>query len=534
MHRKQKAFRGWPFRAVLAGATALALTLTACSGGEVKNSDEVATGGNMVTVIGADPETLNPGLTTSNDTAFIVAQVFEGLVKIDADGLPQPELAEEWNISDDGKTYTFTLRNDVTWHDGESFTSADVKWSFETGLENNARAQTALKEVADIETPDDRTVVVTLTTPQAAFLTQMKVFDTPIMPKHVFEGTDLATNPANQAPIGTGPFAFDSWDHGSAVTLKKYDGYWREDQPYLDAVTFSVMSDAAQRTIALQTGEADFVGAFYLARADVAALEKNPDIVVRKQTTIPSLHFMQMNEENEVLANKEVRQAIAMAIDRERIVDQAMSGLGIPGKGSFGNGFPWLYNEDVSYDKLYPLDPAKAKTKLEDAGVSAGTTLRLTYDASKVQFQAASAIIKDNLKQIGIDVVLEPMEASVYKDAVYTNRDYDLALQSFTSSGDPAIGYHRIYVSTPTREVNKNATGYSNPKVDELLEEAASVADIDTRGELYKQAQAILNEDVPTLILFDELQADAVGANVEGFFAGINPMDQWAGVHFKK
>ncbi|HEU4808602.1 MAG TPA: ABC transporter substrate-binding protein [Homoserinimonas sp.] len=535
MYRKNNARRGWALRATVAGAAALALTLTACSGGSSEAPEaEAERGGNMVTVLGFDPETLNPGLTTSNDTAFIVAQVFEALVWSDADGKPQPLLAESWEVSDDELTYTFSLRDGVTWHDGEPFTSADVKWTFETGLENNARAQTALKHVAAIDTPDDLTVVITLDTPQAAFLTQMKVFDTPIMPKHVYDGTDINQNPANQAPIGTGPFVFAEWDHGSAVTLEANEDYWDEGLPYLDSITFSVMSDAAQRTIALQTGQADFVGAFYLARADVEALEADENMVVRKQTTIPSLHFMQMNHENEYLGDKKVRQALAYAIDRERIVEQAMSGLAVAGKGSFGNGFPWMYNEDVSYDKLYPFDPEKAKELLEDAGVPEGTNFRVTYDASKVHFQAAGAIIKDNLKQVGIEVTLQPMEASVYKDNVYTNRDFDLAIQSFTSSGDPAIGYHRIYVSTPTNEVNKNATGYSNPEVDELLDKAASVSDFEERGEFYKQAQEILNEDIPTLILFDELQADAAGANVEGLFVGVNPMDQWKHVYLTK
>lgn len=535
MIRTSRALR--PFRAATVGLAALALVLTACSGGGSAKegasgaSGDIKAGGTMVTAIGADPETLNPGLTTSNETAFVSAQVFEGLVRIDPKGVPQPELAKSWDISDDGLTYTFHLRDGVTWHDGEAFSSADVAWSFQTGLANNARAQTALAKVAAIDTPDPETVTVTLSVPQAAFITQMKVFDTPILPKHVYDGTDLQTNPANQAPIGTGPFAFDSWDHGAAVKLKRYDHYWAgDDKPYLDRITFSVIADAAQRTTALKTGDADFVGAMYLARADVAALEKDPNLVVRKQTAIPSLHFIQINEANPLLAKKEVRQALAYAIDRQRIVDQAMSGLAVEGKGSFGNGFPWMYNKDVSYDKLYPFDSKKAKKLLKGADVPSGTAFRLAYDASKPWFQSAAAIVKDDLSKVGIAVTLEPMEASVYKDNVYGKRDYDLAMQSFTSSGDPAIGYHRMYVTTPGNEVNKNATGYSNPEVDDLLAQAASVSDLTERGELYKKAQVILNEDVPTLVMYDELQADAVSSAVKGFFGGINPMDQWTDV----
>jgi peptide/nickel transport system substrate-binding protein len=539
MYRKTTTSRGrrWPLRAAVAGIAALALTLTACSGGSGSPSASTPVGqrgGDLVAVIGGDPTTLNPGLTTSNDTAIIAAQVFEGLVIMDAAGKPQPELAKSWDISKDELTYTFHLRTGVTWHDGKPFTSDDVKWSFETGLKTNARAQTALKQVASIATPDAATVVITLKIPQAAFLSLMKVFDTPILPKHVYAGTDITTNPANQAPIGTGPFMFDKWNHGSSVTLKKNPNYWQAGKPYLNSVTFSVMNDAAQRTIALKTGQVDYVGAVYLARADVAQLKTEKDVVIHEQTSIPALHFMWMNETNKYLADKNVRQAIAMAIDRNRLVSQAMAGLATEGKGSFGNGFSWMYDKDVSYDKLYPLDATKAKAMLDKAGVPAGTTLRIAFDAAKAQFQAASAIIKDNLKKIGIDVTLQPMEASVFTDKVYKQHDYDLALQSFTSSGDPAIGYHRLYITTPGNTVNQNPTGYSNPKVDELLGQAASVSDLTKRAAFYYQAQDILNKDVPTLVLFDEKQADAVSSHVKGFFADLNPMDQWTDAYITK
>ncbi|HET8589675.1 MAG TPA: ABC transporter substrate-binding protein, partial [Nakamurella sp.] len=251
---------------------------------------------------------------------------------------------------------------------------------------------------------------------------------------------------------------------------------------------------------------------------------------VRTQSAIPALDFMAMNEKNKYLADKKVRQAIAMAVDRDRIVQQAVAGLAVPGKGSFGNGFPWAYDESVSYDKLYPMDPGKAKQMLADAGVPEGTTLRLTYYAQNAKFSAAAEIIKDNLKQVGIDVTLQPMETAVFKENVYAKRDFDLAIQSFTSSGDPAIGYHRLYVSNEGTDPNVNATGYSNPKVDELLTKAGEVSDQDKRSDYYYQAQQILNEDLPTLILFDEQQADAYSKRLSGLYAGQNPDDQWGKV----
>ncbi|WP_156252330.1 ABC transporter substrate-binding protein [Pseudactinotalea terrae] len=523
----------------LAGVSALAVPLLAACNRDTNDPFADDTGGGesgggeggvAVIVTDADPESLNPGQTTSNQTLDVCAKIFEALVWIDPDGQPAPLLATEWTISEDELVYTFTLREGVTWHDGEPFTSADVVWTIEEGMPNNSRAQGVIAQIASVEAPGDYEVVITLIEPYAPLLQQLKVFDLPIIPKHVFEGTDLATNAASRAPIGTGPFRFSEWDPGRSLLLVANEEYWDEGKPGLSEIIYQIVPDAANRSAGLETGEYDFVGAFYLPRADVARLKSLDNVVVREQTTIPSLHFIQFNHQNEHLGKREVRQAIAKVVDRPRIVEQAMAGLGLPGVGSFGEGFPWLVNEEVSYDILYPLDPDAARSELESAGVPEGTTLRLTYDAAKPQFQAASQIVRDNLSAIGIEVTIEPLETSVYRDAVYAQRDFDLALQSFTSSGDPAIGYHRIYRTNETNDPNVNATGYSNAEVDALLEQAETVSDLEKRGEFYKQAQVILNEDVPTLVMYDELQADAVSTRLEGLFAGINPVDRWGEV----
>lgn len=548
-HRTLTAHFGRRLRVAAVGIAALAMLATACGGGSTPAANEssgaaggssaAASGdggsggaaGTAVMAIDADPPTLNPGLTTDYTTATnIAAKVFEGLVYLDPDGKPQPELATSWEISDDELTYTFHLRKGVLWQDGQPFTSADVKWSYQTGLAQNSRAQGALGHVASIDTPDDNTVVIKLSEPYAPFLAQMKVFDCPILPKHVYEKGDITNNPANQSPIGTGPFKFDSWNHGSSITLVANDKYWAEGEPKLSKLIMQVITDPSQRTSALTTGQVDFIGAYYLATTDVPKLKQDSNVTVRTQSAIPALDFMAMNQKNKYLADKNVRQAIAMAVDRNRIVQQAVAGLAVPGKGSFGNGFPWAYDESVSYDKLYPLDPAKAKQMLADAGVPEGTTMRLTYYSQNAKFSAAAEIIKDNLKQIGINVTLEPAETAVFKDNVYAKRDFDLALQSFTSSGDPAIGYHRLYVTNEGTDPNVNATGYANSKVDDLLTQAGEVSDRDKRSQAYFQAQQILNEDVPTLILFDEQQADAYSNKLSGLYAGQNPDDQWGKV----
>ena len=208
-----------------------------------------------------------------------------------------------------------------------------------------------------------------------------------------------------------------------------------------------------------------------------------------------------------------------------------MNGLARPGAGAFGDGFKWLFNDEVSYTKKYPLDPVRAKALLAKLGMKpGGTTLRLPFDASRAQMRAQSQIIQDNLRQIGLEVKLEPLERSVYYDRVFAKKDFDLTLGSYFSAGDPAIGYTRLYMTYSGTAPNTNASGYSNPKVDELLSQAATLVDRDARTKVYKELQVVLNEDLPTLVLFDEETVDSASKKLSGLFPALDARDQWAGV----
>jgi peptide/nickel transport system substrate-binding protein len=487
----------------------------------------------IIIVTDSDPDSLNPGLTTGYQALDVNVKVYEGLVWLDKQDKPQPQLATKWDVSSDNLTYTFTLREGVKWHDGSAFTADDVKWSFETGLKDNARAQGVIKNIASVTVSDPKTVVFKLKAPYAPFLKQMKSFDTPILCKAVYDGKgDIKANPANRAPIGTGPFKFKDWKAGQTLTLVKNPDYWEKGQPKVDELVFRIIPEAQNRVNAIVAGEVDILPAVMLPQANIKDIEGKPNINVNKQTAIPAVYFMLMNQANPALAKAEVRRALATAIDRPRIVTQAMGGLALPGFGSWGQGFAWATNKDSSYDKLYKLDPAKAKADVAAAGGVPGG-LRITYDAARPNFASAAQIIKDNLAQIGVEVKLEPLERSVFSDKVYAKRDYDLALQSFTSSGDPAIGYHRLYITNTARTANVNSTGYGSAEVDKLLADAAAKPDQAERGKLYQQAQAILDAALPTLILFDELQADVNRTSVTGLYVGVNPADQFGQVDIK-
>ena len=504
----------------------LALTLMWLAGHALAQAETPTPGGTAIVVLGSDPEHLNAGISTGYPIGAVGASLYSALVYLDRDGVPQGELAESWSVSDDDLVYTFRLRP-ASFHDGTPLTSADVVFSMEEVLApNHGRFLNAYRNIASLSAPDDATVVIELERPYAPLINLLTVFDAPVLPKHVYEGTDPLTNPANENPVGSGPFRFVEWVRGERVVIERFDEYFR-DNALLDRLIYRVVPQDAARSVALEVGEADVVWGFYMPPADLDRLDANPDIDVWKGLTIPSLYFVFVNTDNPALADPRVRQALMFAIDREQIVEQAQGGLGEVAGGPFGAGFAYAYDEASDYRVLYPHDPERARELLADAGVS-DLTLDFVYDSARGAFASAAEIMRDNLRQVGITLNVQPVERSVMVERVY-GRQYDLSMQSFTSSGDPAIGYHRIYLSAEPGQNFVNATGYGNPEVDALLREAAGLADQAARAELYAQALEILAHDVPTLVLFDELSTQASAANLRGL---LTRLDQRDGLEF--
>lgn len=513
----------------------MSLGALALAGGLVTTRyGRAATGkGTAVLGIDADPPTLNLGTTTDFAAGDVAAKILEGLVWLDPQYNPKPSLATAWTVSPDGKTYRFTLRKGVKWHDGRDFTSADVKFSLlEVIGKLHPRAAPVFKNLGiEVDAPDAGTVIVRLQKPYAPFLSQMTVFDAPILPRHIYEGSNVGANPANQKPVGTGPFKLAEWKRGASIKLVRNDQYWDGDKPFLESIIFQVIPQAANRVPALQASEIDELLDFYTPKPEVPRILADKSLAPRRGVNIPAVYFMMFNTQSPLFAKKDARHALAFAIDRQRLVKQVMNGIARPGAGAFGDGFKWLFNEEVGYAKKFPLDPARAKALLAKAGVAAGTTtVRMPFDVSRAQMRAQSQIIQDNLRQIGLEVKLEPLERSVYYDRVFAKKDFDLTLGSYFSAGDPAIGYTRLYNTYTGTAPNTNASGYANPKVDDLLSQAATAADREVRARLYKELQVILNEDLPTLVLFDEETVDTATKKLTGMFPALDARDQWAGV----
>lgn len=424
---------------------------------------------------------------------ILYANVFEGLTRIGPSGEVLPALAESWTISDDGKVYTFKLHKGVKFHDRSDFDAEDVKFSLDRArAPDSVNAQKGLFAAIDtVEVIDPETVQVTLKHPQGAFLYNMGWGDAVIVAP---ESADRN----KEKPIGTGPFRFDHWAKGSAVTLVKSDNYWG-DPVALDKVEFRFIPDAAAAVPAVLSGD---VQAFPFFPADaVSQVEGNPQLKVVIGSTEGET-ILAMNNKKPPLDNLKVRQAISYALDREAIIDGASGGLGQP-IGSHVSPSSKAY---VDLTGRYPHDAAKARKLLKEAGFENGfkTTLKLPPPAYA---RDGGQIIASQLRNVGIQADIIPVEWAQWLDQVFTKKDYDLTIVSHTEPNDIDI------YSRPDYYFN-----YQNPEFNKVIEELNLTSDEATRNSLLAKAQNILADDAVVGFLFELPKVGVWDAKLSGLW----------------
>lgn len=455
-------------------------------------------GGTLVVGTNADPGPLNPGITTSVPTHVVTGPMFNGLVGIGQDLQPTPDLATSWEVSDDGLTVTFDLAEGVRWHDGEPFSSADVKFTFEEILlPFSARTKAALTPVlAGIETPDESTVTFRFSQPYPAFLALVDKVNAPILPQHLYEGTDPMSSPTNQAPVGTGAFRFASATPGNEYRMVRNDDYFKADEPYLDEIVVRVIPEQASLAAAFEAGEVD-----YLPLPPEAEINRLADLEGvtaddRGREAFASVTFLVFNLERAPLQDRRVREAIARAVDEEFIIESALDGNGMPTTGPISPDLEAFYSDDVT---VYETDPDRARQLLAEAGAS-DLDLTFVHDPSVARL---AAVLKDQLGQAGIDLQLVSLERNAWIDQLYKAKDFDLSYTNFENGPDPAIGVHRAFLSSNIGQVPfSNAAQYRNPTVDQLLNRAGTTVDTNERVPLYEQFQQIVADELPYLYLY--------------------------------
>ena len=486
-------------------------------------------GGTVVQVISADPPTLNPGLTTDTQAWSVMGKLFNGLTYLDSEYRSHPDLAESWDISKDGLTYTFKLRRDAKWHDGAPVTSADVKFTYlEVLAKYHPTGRLGYSAVEAIDTPDPHTAVVRLKKPFGPFLFMTNLNSGPVLPRHLLEGTDVAAAEFNRKPVGSGPFRLVEAVKGSHYVLERNPTYFKKGQPYLDRVVLRVMPNAASRVLAFEKGEVDVLYSFFLPREQAARMKGMPGITFKDYMLFPEVITLFFNlKDTKPLGDLRVRQAIAHAIDRQFIADKGYFGLSKPAISPIPSTLGWAHNPKVP---LYAYDPQKAAALLDEAGYKGPErmTLRLAYDPANSAVNKAAEIVAQQLRAVGINVRQTPMERSLMLEKVFKQYEFDIYVHNYTTYGDPAIGVTRAYACDNIHPAPfVNVSRYCNPKVDELFAQAATATTRADRARPYFAAQELIVKELPTIPLLEYGDTNVARPRVRNIFLSRSAHERW-------
>ncbi|MBD0413297.1 ABC transporter substrate-binding protein [Oryzicola mucosus] len=496
-------------RGVLAGAAVL-LASTAMP--SFVFAQEPKKGGRLVVAADSEPRNLNPAIVASNGVFFVSSKVVEPLAEASfegEDGL-SPRLATSWEGSEDGKSVTFKLREGVTWHDGKPFTSADVAFSalqVWKPLQNLGRV--VFKDLEAVETPDEHTAVFRFAKPTPFQLIRNALPAlTAVLPKHVYDGSDIAANPANNAPIGTGPFTFAEHKAGEYYRLARNEAYWGENQPLLDEIIYRVLPDRAAAAGALEAEEVDLAAFSAVPLADLDRISKVPgiEVVTKGYEALTYQLIVEINHRRKELADLKVRQAIAHAIDKEFVVKTIFLGHAETATGPVPKNDKQFYTADVPG---YAFDVAKANALLDEAGYPKGAdgqrfSLKLLPAPYFNETKQFGAYLRQALAEVGITAELVNNDSAAHQKAVYTDHAFDLAVAPPVFRGDPAISTTILVQSgAPDGVPFSNQGGYKNADIDALIAKAAETLDAEARTKLYYEFQQKVAEDLPLINVAD-------------------------------
>jgi peptide/nickel transport system substrate-binding protein len=521
-HRPSPWLAAW--RSLLAVLAALAV---ACRPGSMER------GGVLVAALTSDPGHLNPAITTGGGVHTAAALLYDGLVDLDEELRPIPALAERWEVEAGGALYRFHLRPGVTWHDGAPFTASDVQFTFDSLLLRfHARTRASLGgALAAITTPDALTVEFRFRHPYAPLLQQLNVVEAPILARHVYQGTDPLTAPANRAPVGTGPYRFVAYAPDAEIRYEANPSYYR-GAPAVAQVILRVIPDEGLQVVALEAGEVDWL--FGVPGPDRARLGRNPDIGFLETGLNPGgsncVSTLAFNLDRPLFRDVRVRRALGHAIDRAQILERVLFGQGRVATAPITSGIPFAHAADLAvpaHDTVeanrlldaagWPRGPDGIRVARGVAGMADGTRLAIRF-SHFASFAAYADLLRAQLRPVGIDFILVPTEPAVFVDAVFRARDFDMGIISYCQGTDPEIGARRMYVSEMVAPVPfSNAAGYRNPEMDSLWNAAQRTLNEEARQRAYHRIQEIAIRDMPYVWLVETRSTRAYRARCRGF-----------------
>jgi peptide/nickel transport system substrate-binding protein len=562
-------------------AVVLALTLAACAqpvpiapgeapaqaedsgeavgGEEALAAGEAQPGGIWRRVSFADAENLNPILSSENASSNVTAMLFPGLVGQDpftGELTPEGALAESWSVSDDGLVWTFNLRQNITWSDGDPVDAADFKFTYDAIASDTVESvrKYILEGVASIETPDPYTVVVTYETVRCDALGNLGLG---LLPSHLYaeDFSDIMTSPLNEAPtVSAGPFIFNSWTRDDALTLERNPDYW-EGAPNMEGMIFRVIPDTGTQLAQLQANEIDTMGldpsqletARGIPDTEIFNFQDDGYDYIALNLANPENALPGQDEEgalveqdpHPILSDINVRKAIAHSLDYQTIIDQVYLGQGYQMAANVLPAVSWAYNEAI---QPYEFNLDTAAQLLEEAGWTdsdgdgirdkdgAPLALSLLTNAGNNVREDLGALVQDQLGQVGFDIDFESIDFGVMVERML-GQQYDMVIIGWTGLGTDPNDDAFWHTKNDTPGSGFNFISYHNPEIDELLDNGVQVPGCDTaeRAPFYKEIQQIIHDDAAYVFISGGVANTAYTTKWEGIEPG--PWNFYYNVH---
>lgn len=503
----------------IALAIAATLAWAGCGGGEKKNGAKSAAGANRLVIgLKSSPTNLDPRVGNDNASGRIFDLCCRGLVRVTPELDYAPDVAASWETPDD-RTIIFKLRPEAKFQDGRPVTAADVKWTYESLLDENfvTSKKSGYSSVATIEAPDAQTVVFRLKEPNGGLFDNLNVGIVP-------QGTD--TNVARTRPIGVGPYRVAAFRTDESVTLEASDT-WYGGAPSIKQIVVRIIPDLTTMVLELQRGTID-LEINQIPFENVARFEQSPQHqVIKKPGSV--WQYLAFNLRDPILKNVEVRRAIAHAIDRQKIVTDLLRGHGVPGDSMFAEGH-WARAANLP---AYPYDPARAKQLLDAAGYKDpdgdGPRPRFSIvfkTSTDTEANLRAQMIQQMLAGVGIKVEIQTSEFGTFLDDV-SKGNFQMYSLSRNGITDPDF-YYVIFHSANLPPEGQNRGYYSNPRVDRLILQGRSTFDRNKRKQIYAEIQRTVQEDLPYISLYHQINVAVMEKDLQGYT--MYPAGFWLGI----
>jgi peptide/nickel transport system substrate-binding protein len=477
-------------------------------------------GGTLRAGLDVDADTLDPRLTKNTSGYRITELAFNGLVSISPDYSAAPDLAEKWDNPDD-KTWVFHLRQGVKFQDGSPLTASDVKFTYESVLDPsfNSPFRSFYLSIDKVDATDPNTVTFTLNAPFAPFLSYMNLA---ILPQATTQklGNDFGTK-----PVGTGPFKVDNWATGDTISLSAFDGFYG-GRANLDKISVKVVPDNSARVVALESGDLDFVQS-PVSPQDVTRATGETGKVKVERTSAAGYTYVNLNCADPILSDKTVRQALSYLVNKQQIISTIYQGIGQPANGPIVPGM-WAYSSDIpSYD----YNPDKAKQLLDQAGWTVGSDGIRAKNGKKLSLVVRThsedpdrkqviQVLQSEFQGVGIDASTNTVEFPALLQDVQDGK-YQVVVIGWLSLTDPDRATFRQFTTSGAANYGK----YSNPQVDQLLQQARMTLDQGQAKQIYTNAVKMIVDDAPYIFVQVQEYIAMYAPKLQGYV--INPVANW-------